>query len=317
MTAFPPPDPAFARLALFNWLLARLKDATGFSDAILHSADGSDLSVAALAAEIDRIAVHLIEANSADPARAFFSRFAETLSRPRRAAPDLPFPLSVADILETPALHLFADPDLASGPPPPGVTLFVPFLSGAETPVPLAGGRAIRIGGQFAGSISGLAADAWSRFEEKTGARANGGDIQLETPDLPALPVFSIPAERLLHDGGFFAESAGDYGWLWTGPDAHFRVMIGAIPFRPARISLTVAGEAAAGNLENAKIFVNGGPKPSRAECWGGGGGRLSVELDESAANPVVLSVCAPAMVDIEGRKLGLSIAHLDIGETM
>jgi hypothetical protein len=311
-------NPIFAKMGLFNWLLARLLEATGLPGTILHSADGADLSIASLAANANSIAVHMIDAKSEDPARAFFSRFAQSLSRPPPVPPHPCFAADLGDLMETPAIHLFAGPLVACGPPLPGVSLVAPLLCGVETQARLAGGRAIWIGEHLICSVAGLGEDALGRFAQATGARVHGEAIRVGAPDLPpAKGFFAIPARRFVHDGAYRAESDGDYSWLWTGPDPHFRLMIGNVPFRPAHVGLAVASEAASGVLERIRIFVNGQPVKGRMERWAGGGGLLSVALDGKSSNPLVLSVCAPSMVDIEGRKLGISIERVEIGEAL
>jgi hypothetical protein len=313
MTGPTPPRTLFAKLALFDWVLVKLRDGIQPHMAILHSFDGTDFSVLSQVAHFDLIAVHQIDAKSEDPAKAFFARFSKSLSRSTRAQQD--FSSHFAEIDATEAIHLFADQALDFERPLRGPRVLTPLLAGDVTPPCLPGGRSIQVGSDTLCSISDLPDAALARFKEIAGAQEAGESLILADPYLPTHATFGVPADRLVHDGDYRAERNGNYSWLWTGPDSYFRLMIGKIPFRPALLSVIVAAEGKAGNLQKARVFVNGVLKESRTESWDGGGGRLSVKLDETCSDPIVLSLGAPAMMEAEGRKLGLSIAHLEIGE--
>jgi hypothetical protein len=320
MTKPAPVHHPFDRLAQFNWAMAKLRDAVQPRITILHSLDGSDLSALSLAVQVERILVHRIDPNSDDPALAFFARFAKSLAAPLRGKQNHPLPMDLDLMGEAEALHLFADPGFTPAQPLRGTRILAPLLSAESPPGDAAwadfeGFRPLRIGGDIICAVAGLSEKALARLQNRAGGWEDGETLELPTPDLPPRRILAIPAERLVHDGGYRAESDGEYSWLWSGPDPNFRLMLGKMPFRPARLSLIVACEGAAGNLEQSRLFLNGEWRESRAERWAGGGGRLSVDLHESCGDPVVLSVDAPSMPEIAGRKLGLSIAQLEIGE--
>ncbi len=332
MTQSAPSSEIFTKLALFNWVVAKLRDAIQPSMTILHSRDGSDLSAFSLTVNADLIAVHRIDPKSENPQIAFFAAFAKSLARPTCAHQNLLISADPTQIGDIQALHIFADRDfIPARPLLRGTRVQAPALLGdrpqfsgdaamillGEAASPFAPGfLPIRIGDESLCAVAGLEEEALGRLRNLAGVIEGEDDLlEFAKPDLPPRKTLAIPAERIVHDGGYLAETDGNYSWLWTGPDPYFRLMIGKIPFRPARLSLIVAGEGAPGNLEKARMFVNGELRESRAEKWDGGGGRLSVVLDESCADPVVLCVAAPSMPAVNGRKLGLSIAQLEIGE--
>lgn len=295
---------AMKRLDVLNRFLAQLKKVSAADRIIVDVRSAQDLSVLSLALQTDHVVVQSGE-DDADPAAIFVERFcrnevSETAGEDVARSIRICFDAS-AEIERTPDTITVVARIAAAG-----------VFDSVRPSDDFVTFRLVDAGVDLACFVAGLEPGMIARLAGDAGA-ALGGEIRLTFGVNVSEPVIRIPPHRFIHDGHYRAERDGDFRWLWSGPDPHFRLFLGAVPFRPAEISLVFVAEGVAGNLRRLRTLVNGVVCDARIETWAGGAGRMSLDIGPDVADPIVVSIAAHEMKTAEDRKLGVCVGMLEI----
>ena len=122
-----------------------------------------------------------------------------------------------------------------------------------------------------------------------------------------------VEARRMIHDGGHVNEGDQKYSWLWTGPAAHFRLIVPQIAgARPRFLELCIPRTEDDSNLDLLAVQIDGRPVGYQLERWSSNSGKLCIEIP-AGEDYAVLTLIVPRLShDAQsGRMLGLCLDKL------
>jgi len=155
-----------------------------------------------------------------------------------------------------------------------------------------------------------------------------GWDVALDEREIPALRIETAPAEqgspqllttlpaaRLMHDGGYRSEADGSYTWLWSGPERHLRMALGNLPPFSRWLKVAIIGVPKAELLDKMAVSLNGARVPLRLERWSTTSAGVIVDLPAVPEADLILGLSVPRTVQEEQgeRRLGFCVHKIEV----